>query len=88
MSRFFQAVKAGIQGAREALGPGRYTAAELPVKCTHCAGEIFESRSAQLNKAGTTFFGLDWTDPTATALVCVRCGLIRWFAKAPDRVYE
>jgi hypothetical protein len=88
MSRFFHAVRAGVRGAMSTVGPGRYVAAGLPVSCHHCKADVFEKREAQLNTAGMTFLDLDWTNRSGTALVCVECGLIAWFAKEPDRVYE
>ena len=88
MSRFFDAVKAGVRGAMSTTGPGRYTAAGLPVSCQHCKADVFERREAQLNTAGMTFLDLDWMNQSGTALVCINCGLITWFAKDPDRVIE
>lgn len=88
MSNFFNAVKAGVRGAMSTTGPGRFVAGGIPVACTHCRGEEFEQREAQLNTAGMTFLNLDWMNRTGTALICTRCGLIQWFGKTPDRVYE
>lgn len=88
MSNFFDAVKAGMRGAMNAVGPGRFLAAGLPVVCPHCRGEVFEQREAQLNTAGMTFLNLDWMNRAGTALICTCCGLIQWFGKTPDRVYE
>jgi uncharacterized protein len=88
MSKFFRAVKAGIRGARSALGPGRYQAAGAQVVCSHCRGEVFQAQEAQMNTAGMTAANLDAFNRSGTALICSRCGLIQWFAKAPDRVYE
>jgi hypothetical protein len=88
MSRFFDAVKAGVHGAMSAMGPGRFMAAGLPVSCHHCKADLFEKREAQLNTAGMTLLDLDWMNPSGTALVCVNCGLITWFAKEPDRMDE
>lgn len=75
MSKFFLAVKAGIRGARSAVGPGRFVAAEVPVTCTHCRGEMFERCEAHMNTAGMTLLNLDWMNRSAAALICVRCGL-------------
>lgn len=86
MADFFEAVKAGIRGMSEALGPGRFQAAGRPVACQHCRGEIFEKAEAQLNTAGASLLGMDWANRSGTALVCTECGLIAWFLKAPDRV--
>jgi hypothetical protein len=86
MNRFFRAVKAGVEGVKEAMGPGRYTAAGRPVVCSHCGGEEFDARSAQLNTTGATLAGLDWLNASGVALVCVRCDLIHWFLRSPTRV--
>ena len=86
MDRFIKAVKAGVEGAMEALGPGQYAAAGKPIHCGHCGASEFERREAQLNTAGMTFLDLDWMNRGGTALVCVDCGLIQWFAKEPDRL--
>jgi uncharacterized protein len=86
MSRFFRAVKAGLQGARSHFGPGRFAAAGVQVRCNHCKGEVFESQEAQMNTAGMTLLKLDWMNRSGTALVCTGCGLIQWFAGAPQRI--
>jgi uncharacterized protein len=87
MSKCFRAVKAGIQGVRSAMGPGRYVAAEVP-GAWHCRGEVFERGEVQMNTAGMTLLNLDWMNRSGAALICVRCGLIHWFTKEPDRVCE
>ena len=86
MSRFFNAVKAGVRGAVSAMGPGQFAAAGLTISCTHCKASEFEKRVAQLNTAGMTFFDLDWMNGSGTALVCTNCGLIQWFGKEPERI--
>ena len=85
MGRFFNAVKAGVSAMKEASGPGEYAIAGKPVRCPHCSNEKFIPGRALLNSAGRTFFNLDWTDPSATILVCSECGRIEWFAQEPDR---
>ena len=86
MNRLFKAVKAGVAGAMSAFGPGSYSAAGVAIACSHCGASEFERREAQLNTAGLTFLGLDWMNRGGTALVCVNCGLIQWFAKEPERL--
>lgn len=86
MSRFFDAVKAGVRGAMGEMGPGRFQAAGRMIACTHCGADRFQDREAQFNTAGATVAGLDWMNKSGTALVCVSCGLVQWFAKAPERV--
>jgi hypothetical protein len=70
------------------MGPGRYVAADVPVACTHCRGEVFERREVQMNTAGMAMLNLDWMNRSGAALICARCGLIHWFATEPDRVYD
>lgn len=49
------------------------------LKCPICSNDRFWTRKAQLNKAVTTFFKLDWADRTATCFVCSECTYIFWF---------
>ena len=86
MNRFFKAMKAGVQGAMSAMGPGQFAAGGVMVRCTHCQETEFERREAQLNTAGMTFLDLDWMNRGGTALVCTNCGLIQWFGKDPERL--
>lgn len=57
----------------------RYEKAGIVVTCSHCGGDEFDERSAQLNTAGATFLGLDWANRNATVLVCRSCGHLEWF---------
>lgn len=86
MRNLFRAVKAGVRGVISATGPGRFVAADRSVTCGHCGCDVFERHEAQLNSAGMTLLSLDWLNKSGIALVCTNCGLIRWFARAPDRV--
>jgi hypothetical protein len=72
--------------AAQAFGPGEYTMASKPVMFPHCGHRTFEAGEAQLNKALSTFFKLDWLDETATILVCTHCSHIQWFGKRPARL--
>jgi predicted nucleic-acid-binding Zn-ribbon protein len=47
--------------------------------CPVCGNKKFFQREAQLNKATSTFFGLDWANRSATCLVCSSCTYIYWF---------
>jgi hypothetical protein len=47
--------------------------------CLVCNHDQFWKRTAQLNTAEASFFGLDWTNPSGTCYVCSRCGYIHWF---------
>lgn len=88
MGNFFKALKAGMSGFAEGMQEGdqprEYSIADRPLKCPHCGEQKFIPGRALLNSRGRTFFNLDWTDPTATILVCAECGRIEWFAKAPE----
>ncbi|MCL2883310.1 MAG: DNA-binding protein [Coriobacteriia bacterium] len=56
------------------------------VSCPHCGSTHFDKRNAQLNTAGLTFLGLDWTNTTASVLVCASCGRLEWFIKEPEQL--
>lgn len=60
-------------------GSHRYEIAGRSVACSHCGGEEFDERSAQLNTAGATFLNLDWANASARVLVCQTCGHLEWF---------
>jgi len=84
MGRFFNAVKAGIEGFKEGTEPSEYSVAGRPIRCPHCGEKKFAPGSALLNSRGRTAFNLDWLDPSATILVCVECGRIEWYASEPE----
>ena len=84
MGRFFNALKAGVAGLTEGTEPRAYSLAGKQVRCSHCGHEEFVPGRALLNTAARTFFKLDWTDPSATILVCADCSHIEWFAQEPD----
>ena len=50
------------------------------IVCTQCGSERFKKREILLNTRGMTYLNLDWLNRGATALVCVRCGLVQLFA--------
>ena len=62
----------------------RFTVADVPVRCSHCGGEAFETGSALLNTTGLTFLQLDWANRNANLLICVRCGHVEWFLNDPE----
>ncbi|MEP6675941.1 MAG: hypothetical protein ABJA78_12325 [Ferruginibacter sp.] len=49
------------------------------LNCPVCSNTYFWTRTAQLNKATSTFFHLDWADRSATCFVCSECTHISWF---------
>lgn len=71
--------------AAKTFGPGEYAAAGKVIVCPHCGERAFEAGEAQLNKALSAFFKLDWLDETATVLACTHCSQILWFGKKPVR---
>lgn len=60
-------------------GDCRYEIAGLYVTCSHCGGDEFDERSAQLNTAAASFLNLDWANASARVLVCRSCGHLEWF---------
>jgi hypothetical protein len=59
--------------------PQEYVIAGQPLRCQVCSHGKFHQRSAQLNTAAATFFGLDWANQAALCFVCSKCGYIHWF---------
>jgi hypothetical protein len=88
MSKFIGAVKAGLKAAVRGAEPSRYEAAGFRVTCPHCKNVTFHTHEALLNTSGATFMRLDWLDESGTALICANCGLIQWFAAAPEEIEE
>ena len=83
MGRFSEAVKAGVKGFKEADEPREYLLGGKTVRCPHCGETRFVEGTALLTTRGATAFGLDWTNPSATTLICAECGRIEWFAQEP-----
>ena len=65
--------------------PAGYFAGGKQIVCEHCGHQEFNEGHAQLNTSGMTFFGLDWTNKTATTLMCDACGRIHWYGVRPER---
>ena len=86
MARFFDALKAGVKGFKEATEPTAYSVAGRPVRCPHCGGSEFTPSSAMLNSRGRTAFGADWVDPSASILICAECGRIEWYVQKPTEI--
>lgn len=62
----------------------RFVAGGRLVICPQCHSERFDSREALLNSTVLSLIDLDWLDESATALICVNCSAIRWFATKPE----
>lgn len=56
-----------------------YTAAGKLVTCSHCGGQHFKKREAQLNTALMSAMDLDCFNESAVALVCENRGHLEWF---------
>ena len=86
---FFASFKKGLQGAKAALGPGRYAAGGKRIACPHCGGELFKEGSALLVRRGMALAEMEWGSKGATTLACTHCGRIQWFLRpewlGPDR---
>ena len=80
---FFDALKAGVKGFKDANGPRTFTVAGRPVRCPHCGEDTFVPGDALLNTRGATMVNLDWLNPSANILICAECGRIEWFAHEP-----
>jgi hypothetical protein len=77
------------QDMRQAIGHsnvGEFSLAAKSISCSHCGANKFTPDSVQLNTTIRTLLDLDWTDRTATILICVACGQIQWFAEPPQKV--
>ena len=88
MGDFFTALKKGVQAARGAIGPGRYTVLDRVLTCTICTNDIFVERSVLLNTFRMLLLEMGWADKSATALICTRCGYMHWFGKKPEPTLE
>ena len=88
MGRFFDALKAGVKGFKEANEPRAFSVAGKPVRCPHCGESKFAPAAALLNTRGRTAFGLDWIDPSAFLLICAECGRIEWYAQEPTEISD
>jgi predicted nucleic-acid-binding Zn-ribbon protein len=86
MGRFFEALKAGVKGFKEANNPTGFSVDGKPVRCPHCGGSEFAISSVMLNSRGRTAFGVDWADPSASILICAECGRIEWYAQEPTEI--
>lgn len=64
---------------RGLTGNYRYEIAGKPVVCSHCGGDEFDERAAQLNTAGASLLNLDRANASAQVLVCRTCGHLEWF---------
>jgi len=80
---FIREFKRGLAGESDG---NSYTVAGKRFVCPHCASDRFIEGRALLNTAGLTFLGLDWANPSAYTLACLKCGYVAWFLKDPEEV--
>ncbi len=69
----------GLQGAKAALGPGRYAGGGKPIVCPHCGGAVFRESRTLLVRRGMALAEAEWAGKGATVLACTRCGHLDWF---------
>ncbi|MCL4549090.1 MAG: DNA-binding protein [Bacteroidetes bacterium] len=60
-----------------------YKILDKKIICTHCGSDKFQIRDVPLNTPGMTFFGLDWANRDASALICTTCTGIEWYFEKP-----
>lgn len=61
----------------------KYRAAGRNVICKHREGDSFSAKQVLQNSVLASLVGFDWANRQATALQCVDCGQITWFAQKP-----
>jgi hypothetical protein len=49
MKKTMDAMRRGLKAARAAMKSRKYSVADKPVRCPHCAGEEFDEATALLN---------------------------------------
>lgn len=54
------------------------------IVCPNCGHDKFEARDVLLNTTAMTFFGFDWANRTASALICTQCSRIEWYFNQPE----
>lgn len=62
MSKFIDAIKAGVDVAAEDMRPGRFVAGERPMRCPYCGEEEFVRHALMLSQ------GIEM------AIACTTCG--------------
>ena len=60
-------------------GAKQVTVQGAKLACQVCGCDRFFLTKGQLNTAMASFFGVDWTNPTAACYVCDQCGFVHWF---------
>lgn len=86
MATFAERLRRAVRAAESVWEPGPYRLEGKTVTCPQCGGTEFAHGTAQLNTAGLTFVGLDWTNKSAHTLMCSECGRIEWFGQEPEKL--
>ncbi|PKL83079.1 MAG: DNA-binding protein [Ignavibacteriae bacterium HGW-Ignavibacteriae-3] len=63
---------------------GSFSISGKKIICPFCGHDFFEVKSVLMNTPGLTFFGLDWANRSAFAVICTKCGKIEWFQHSPE----
>ncbi len=63
---------------------GSFKVLDKKIICPNCGNDSFQTRDVLLNTPGMSFFGLDWANRTASALICTKCGRIEWYFNQPQ----
>lgn len=58
------------------------------ITCPNCGNDKFEARDVLLNTTAMTFFGFDWANKSASALICTQCSRIEWYFNPPQITNE
>lgn len=85
MSKSIRSIGAGLRAAARSLATPdtKFGTDASPIVCPMCGHDEFDQRSMLMNTSGMTFFGMDWLNKSACALVCRQCSRIELFAEAP-----
>jgi len=86
MKNTIGSIGAGLKAAAKSLVTPvtRYRIGDNLLTCPMCGHDEFDRREMLMNTSGMTFFGMDWLNSSACALVCQRCKRIELFAEAPS----
>ena len=60
-----------------------YSIAGKKIVCPNCGSDKFQMRDVLLNTSAMSFFGLDWANRSASALICTGCTRIEWYLDKP-----
>lgn len=88
MGNFFKSLGTSangfVEGMRVGDQPREYSIAGRTVRCPHCGEMKFIPQRALWNNRARPLFTMEWSEASATILVCAECGRIESFAQTPD----